>query len=94
VFGANPKDMTQKILALADVRVDGACPWDLTVYNEDFYARLLRLGSLGLGETYIDGWWDCRALDEFFCRIFFRWARTTRSPQLAMCLAVSISKRL
>ena len=26
-------------------------------------------GSLGLGESYMDGWWDCEALDEFFARI-------------------------
>ncbi len=62
--------MTRRILALADVTVDGTRPWDLAVYNEDFYARLLRLGSLGLGEAYMDGWWDCHRLDEFFCRIF------------------------
>jgi hypothetical protein len=69
VFGGDPRDVTQKILALADVRVNGARPWDITVYHEDFYARLLRLGSLGLGEAYMDGWWDCHALDEFFCCI-------------------------
>lgn len=69
MLGRDPKDITKKILALADVRLDGARPWDLTVFNEDFYARLLRLGSLGLGESYMDGWWDCYALDEFFCRI-------------------------
>ncbi len=65
----NPKDVTQKLLALADVRVDGARPWDMIVHNEDFYARLLRLGSLGLGESYLDGWWDCQSLDDFFCHI-------------------------
>jgi cyclopropane-fatty-acyl-phospholipid synthase len=25
-------------------------------------------GSLGLGESYMDGWWDCDALDELFFR--------------------------
>src|SRR5690606_7912090 len=24
--------------------------------------------TLGLGEAYMDGWWDCQALDEFICR--------------------------
>jgi cyclopropane-fatty-acyl-phospholipid synthase len=69
VIGGNPKDVMQKILALADVRVGGARRWDITVHNEDFYGRVLRLGSLGLGEAYMDGWWDCQALDEFFCHI-------------------------
>jgi cyclopropane-fatty-acyl-phospholipid synthase len=26
-------------------------------------------GALGLGESYMDGWWDCERLDEFFYRI-------------------------
>jgi cyclopropane-fatty-acyl-phospholipid synthase len=69
MLGQDPKDITQKVLALADVRLGGTCPWDMTVYNEDFYARLLRHGSLGLGESYMDGWWDCPALDEFFSRV-------------------------
>jgi cyclopropane-fatty-acyl-phospholipid synthase len=69
MFGGNARDAAQKILALADVRVDGGRRWDITVHNEDFYTRLLRLGSLGLGESYMDGWWDCQALDEFFCHI-------------------------
>ena len=34
-----------------------------------FYARVLAQGSLGLGEAYMDGWWDCERLDEFFYRI-------------------------
>lgn len=70
VFAEHSKDVAQALLALADVRVDGTRAWDITVHNEDFYARILRLGSLGLGEAYMDGWWDCHALDEFFCRIF------------------------
>ncbi len=32
----------------------------MRVYNEDFYARLMRLGSLGLGEAYMDAWWQLR----------------------------------
>ena len=39
------------------------------MHNEGFYARAMAEGSLGLGESYLDGWWDCRRLDEFFCRI-------------------------
>jgi cyclopropane-fatty-acyl-phospholipid synthase len=69
MLGRDPKDIAQKILALADVRLDGTRPWDVAVHNADLYARLVRLGSLGLGESYMDGWWDCQALDEFFCRI-------------------------
>jgi cyclopropane-fatty-acyl-phospholipid synthase len=36
--------------------------WGITVNNDRFYARVLRHGSPGLGESYVDGWWDCPAL--------------------------------
>ena len=47
------------ILALADVGVDGVHPWDLKVSSKEFYRRLLGQGSIALGETYMDGLWDC-----------------------------------
>ncbi len=54
------------LLSLADVEIGGERPWDLQVHNEKFYQRVLAEGSLGLGESYMDGWWDCDRLDEFF----------------------------
>lgn len=59
----------ERLLSFADVKTDGDRPWDLQVHNEDLYARILAKGSLGLGESYMDGWWDCNRLDEFFDRI-------------------------
>jgi cyclopropane-fatty-acyl-phospholipid synthase len=63
------KARVQKILSLADIKIDGERQWDITVHNGQFYARILRHGSLGLGESYMDGWWDCPSLDQFFTRI-------------------------
>jgi cyclopropane-fatty-acyl-phospholipid synthase len=54
------------LLALADIQVGGNRPWDVQVHNPDFYARFLSQGSLGLGEAYMDGWWDSPRLDETF----------------------------
>ena len=65
----NRKAQVQKILSPADVRIDGDREWDITVSNDRFYSRVLRHGSLGLGESYVDGWWDCPALDQLFSRI-------------------------
>lgn len=58
----------QSMLDLADVQINGTRPWDIQVHNADFYARLLSKGSMGLGESYMDGWWDCEQLDEFISR--------------------------
>ncbi|MFA6022557.1 MAG: cyclopropane fatty acyl phospholipid synthase [Candidatus Pacearchaeota archaeon] len=59
----------EKILALADIKVNGTRPWDIQVHNPQFYQRVLSQGSLGLGESYIDGWWDCKQIDEMITRI-------------------------
>jgi len=52
----------------ADIRINGDRPWDIHVYNEALYSRVLKHGTLGLGEAYMDGWWDCDAMDAMFCR--------------------------
>jgi len=59
----------ETILAEADVRLDGTRPFDLVVHDPRFYQRVLRGGSLALGESYMDGWWDCEKPDEFFFRV-------------------------
>ena len=58
-----------KILASAGIEENGSQPWDLQVHDPRLYWRILTQGSLGLGESYMDGWWDCEALDEFFARV-------------------------
>lgn len=62
-------DILHEYLVPADVRINGGREWDIRVYNDDFYPKILAGGSLALGETYMDGWWDCDALDELFYRL-------------------------
>src|SRR5512135_1836026 len=59
----------QEILSQAGVAVNGDKPWDIRVTDERFFHRVLREGSLGLGESYMDGWWDCEELDTFFAKL-------------------------
>jgi cyclopropane-fatty-acyl-phospholipid synthase len=56
------------LLAIADIQVDGDRPWDIQVHDARFFVRVLASGTLGFGESYMDGWWDCDALDEMCCR--------------------------
>lgn len=58
-----------EIFALAGIRIGGTEPWDLQVYDDRFYQRLLWGGSLAAGESYMDGWWDAEALDELCTRV-------------------------
>jgi len=63
------KKIVQTILEPSDVRINGKSPWDIRIHNPDFYERVLSGGSLALGESYMDGWWDCEAIDQFFEKI-------------------------
>lgn len=53
----------------AGIRIDGQQPWDIQVNDARFYNRVLTNGSLGLGETYVAGWWDCQKIDEAIHKI-------------------------
>ncbi|MFW6354047.1 MAG: class I SAM-dependent methyltransferase, partial [Verrucomicrobiota bacterium] len=63
------RSRTEELLTLADVRPDGDRPWDIQVHDTRLYARLWAEGSLGFGEAYMEGWWNCPALDALFSRI-------------------------
>jgi cyclopropane-fatty-acyl-phospholipid synthase len=41
----------------------------MRIHDERTFDRVFREGSLGLGEAYMDGWWDCDQLDGFFYRV-------------------------
>lgn len=57
------------LLAPADTHIGGERPWDLRVNEPRMFAHLLTHGSLGLGESYMDGWWDCDDLDGLLYRM-------------------------
>ncbi len=57
------------MLSKADIEINGSRPWDIQISNPDFFKRVLNQGSLGLGESYMDGWWQCERLDIFFQRV-------------------------
>ncbi|MFA5197654.1 MAG: cyclopropane fatty acyl phospholipid synthase [Patescibacteria group bacterium] len=63
------KQAVRNILNQAGVEINGKRPWDIQIKNENFYPRILAGGSLALGESYMDGWWDCEAVDQFIYKI-------------------------
>ncbi len=62
---SSTQETVKAITAIADVEIDGHRSWDIQVHNDQFYSRILRDGSLGLGESYMESWWDCPKIDEF-----------------------------
>lgn len=59
----------RRLLKRAGIEIDGAQPWDMRINNPAVYDRIMLKRSLGLGESYMDGWWDCDELDSFFSRL-------------------------
>ncbi|MFC1753565.1 cyclopropane fatty acyl phospholipid synthase [Thermoproteota archaeon] len=65
----NAKQTIHEYLSLADIKINGDRPWDIQVHNPRFYSKVLAGGTLAFGETYMDGWWDCKQIDELINRI-------------------------
>lgn len=67
--GSKFERRAQQMLTKADIRVNGTRAWDLRIHHPETLERIFLTGSLGLGESYLDGWWDCDQLDVFFERV-------------------------
>ncbi|MFO8028821.1 MAG: cyclopropane fatty acyl phospholipid synthase [Cyclonatronaceae bacterium] len=63
------QEKASELLDRAGITINGTHPFDIQVHNEELYQRIFAEGSLGLGEAYIDGWWDSEDLDGLFHRI-------------------------
>ncbi|MEG9454689.1 MAG: class I SAM-dependent methyltransferase, partial [Pantoea piersonii] len=61
--------IVHEMLEKADIEINGSRPWDIQIKHPDFFKRVIQEGSLGLGEAYMDGWWECERLDMFFHRV-------------------------
>ena len=61
--------IVEEMLAAAGIAINGNNACDLQVHNPGLFKRILQEGSLGFGESYMDGWWDCERLDTLFTRI-------------------------
>lgn len=66
---AKSKEVAEHLLDLAGITVNGNKAYDMQVHNEQLYRRLISDAALGLGESYMDGWWDTPALDQLIARV-------------------------
>lgn len=58
-----------EISQLAGIEINGSAPWDMRIHDDAVYRLILTKGSIGLGESYMAGLWDCERLDLFFHRL-------------------------
>ncbi len=62
--------LIEELLGTAGITINGSKPFDIKVNHDGFYDRILSGGSLAVGESYMDGWWGCPALDQFIDRVY------------------------
>ncbi len=67
--GRRAAEILTEVLAGAGVTIGGDAPWDIRVRDQRLYTRVLRDGTLGVGESFVEGWWDCDALDQMMDRV-------------------------
>lgn len=66
---ASTETLARQALRNMGILVNGSNPWDIQVKDRRFYNRAFSEGSLGLGESYMDEWWECDELDEMFTKL-------------------------
>ena len=86
------KELCLELLAKAEIPLNRSKKYGIEVYNEKLWDRIISKRQLGLAEAYMDGWWECDAIDEFLTRLldinvlenmkpspklFFHWAKST-----------------
>ncbi len=86
------KDKAVELLSYADVKINGDRPWDIQVHDDKFYSRSLYEGSLGFGESYMDGLWDSANLDDTIYRIMTSGLNTKIKPNIKLILGLLRSK--
>jgi cyclopropane-fatty-acyl-phospholipid synthase len=64
-----PPASLSALLEPTGIRINGPHSWDIQVHQPRFYRRILTGWSMALGESYMDGDWDCEQIDEFFARL-------------------------
>ena len=84
----------EETLLTVGIGVRGEHEWDLAVHDRSVYGRVAAHGSVGLGETYMEGLWDCPSLDSMFDRLVRAKLHEKVRPNLALALQVAKAKFL
>jgi cyclopropane-fatty-acyl-phospholipid synthase len=88
---SDAKKTVEYLLSLGDVKINGSRPFDIQVKDERFYKRALAQRELGLGEAYMDGWWDVDRLDETVARLMAANLRQKVKVSPAMVKTIALS---
>jgi cyclopropane-fatty-acyl-phospholipid synthase len=83
--------LVTELFARADIEINGSRPCDIQVHDGRFYRRILKDGTLGFGESYMQGWWDCDDIEEMCARAIHGRIETAIRPSLGALVEVAFS---
>lgn len=68
-MAVSSETLARTLLDRAGIPINVAEPFSLHVHNPQFWDRVIADRQLGLGESYMDGWWDCAAIDQLLTKL-------------------------
>src|ERR1035437_8079901 len=80
------KGVALEILQAAGIPLNSEEPWSIHVHNEKLWDRVISQKQLGLGESYMEGWWDCDALDVMLTKLLSINVLTLLKPSPSLAL--------
>ncbi|MDP2665075.1 MAG: cyclopropane fatty acyl phospholipid synthase [bacterium] len=87
---ASARTLCEGLLKKADVTIGGTRPQDITVHDERVFNRVIRYGTLGLGESYVDGWWDANSVDVFIDKVLR--AQLSKDVEINIASILTVAK--
>jgi cyclopropane-fatty-acyl-phospholipid synthase len=82
------RDLALSILEKAGIPINSAEPWSIQIHNENLWDRVISQKQLGFAESYMDGWWDCQALDVMLTKLLTIDVLSLLRPSPALALHV------
>ncbi len=83
-----PPGVLAELLAEADVQINGSRPWDIQILDKQLFNAVLTRGSLGFGESYMEGHWECYDLSGLMTRLLS--ARLDEKPRRLAKLFIAL----
>ncbi len=88
------RDVAMNILQAAGIPLNSSEPWSIHVHNEKIWDRVISQKQLGFAESYMDGWWDCAALDVMLTKLLSVNVLDLMRPSPALAFHVARSSLL
>ena len=70
-----------EIMEASGLTINGDKEFDPKIHHPDLAKRVFSEGMIAMGESYMDGWWDCDAMDEMVTRAMVCLLYTSPSPR-------------